>query len=133
MPCLEMFELQALDHVALAVRNVEESARWYHEILGFQRQHDGMWNGVPVFVGTDNLAIALFPFRGGGNGQVADRRQARILHFAMRADRTNFLAAQRALKERGLKFEFQDHEISHSIYFRDPDNHEIEITTYELG
>ena len=55
-----------------------------------------------------------------------------MLHFAMRADRKNFLAAQKELKGRGIDFEFQDHEISHSIYFRDPDGHQIEITTYEL-
>ena len=32
----------------------------------------------------------------------------------------------------GIEFEFQDHKISHSIYFYDPDRHELEITTYEL-
>jgi len=37
-----------------------------------------------------------------------------------------------AREERGIKFEFQDHEISHSIYFRDPDGHALEITTYDL-
>jgi catechol 2,3-dioxygenase-like lactoylglutathione lyase family enzyme len=55
-----------------------------------------------------------------------------MLHLAFRADRKNFLVAQDELKRRGIKFEFQDHEISHSIYFRDPDDHELEITTYEL-
>jgi catechol 2,3-dioxygenase-like lactoylglutathione lyase family enzyme len=55
-----------------------------------------------------------------------------MLHLAFRADRKNFVVAQRELKERGITFEFQDHEISHSIYFRDPDGHELEITTYEL-
>jgi catechol-2,3-dioxygenase len=55
-----------------------------------------------------------------------------MLHLAFRADLENFLAARRELKERGIKFEFQDHEISHSIYFRDPDGHQLEITTYEV-
>ena len=56
----------------------------------------------------------------------------RMLHLAFRADRKTFLAAQAELKRRRIDFEFQDHEISHSIYFRDPDGHELEITTYEL-
>ena len=55
-----------------------------------------------------------------------------MLHLAFRANRENFLGAQHELKKRGIKFEFQDHEISHSIYFRDPDGHELEITTYDL-
>ena len=56
----------------------------------------------------------------------------RMLHLAMRADRKNFLDAQEELKQRGIKFEFEDHQISHSIYFSDPDGHHLEITTHEL-
>ena len=56
-----------------------------------------------------------------------------MLHLAFRASGEQFLAAQDDLRARGIPFEFQDHEISHSIYFRDPDGHELEITTYELG
>jgi catechol-2,3-dioxygenase len=55
-----------------------------------------------------------------------------MLHLAMRANRENFVAAQRDLTRRGISFHFTDHEISHSIYFRDPDGIELEITTYEL-
>jgi catechol-2,3-dioxygenase len=55
-----------------------------------------------------------------------------MLHLAFRADRRNFLAAQEELKRRGISFEFQDHDISHSIYFNDPDGHELEITTYDV-
>jgi catechol-2,3-dioxygenase len=55
-----------------------------------------------------------------------------MLHLAFRATRENFVAAQRELKKRAIEFEFQDHKISHSIYFRDPDGHALEITTYEV-
>ena len=53
-------------------------------------------------------------------------------HIAFRVDRTNFEEAQLDLKRRRIEVAFQDHEIAHSIYFRDPDGHEIEITTYEV-
>ncbi len=39
----------------------------------------------------------------------------------------------RELEDRGIQFDFEDHEIAHSIYFHDPDSHQLEITTYELG
>jgi len=125
-------ELEGIDHVALGVRDIERSAKWYIEVLGFERLHEGMWNGVPTFIGKANTGIALFPVTAGATSTPSTRRDIRMLHLAFRADRENFVAAQRELEERGIKFEFQDHEISHSIYFRDPDGHQLEITTYEL-
>jgi catechol 2,3-dioxygenase-like lactoylglutathione lyase family enzyme len=95
-----------------------------------------MWDGVPTFIGKGATAIALFPAESAANLPIerttSAPRDIRMLHLAFGASRKNFLAAQDELKQRGIKFQFQDHEISHSIYFRDPDGHELEITTYEL-
>lgn len=125
-------QLEGIDHVALAVRDVEQSAQRYIDVLGFERRHDGMWEGIPTFIGKGNTAIALFPMRDGHAKSPARNSGICMLHLAFRANRENFLSAQQELKKRGIKFEFQDHEISHSIYFRDPDGHQLEITTYEL-
>ena len=127
-----MFELEGLDHVALGVRDVERSADWYVEVLGFERRYQGMWNGVPVFVVRDKTAIALFPAKTDEANASQSRPRNGMLHLALRADRKNFVAAQSDLTRRGIAFHFTDHEISHSIYFRDPDGIELEITTYEL-
>lgn len=121
-------ELEGIDHVAMSVRDIGRSANWYIDVLGFERLHDGMWDGVPVFIGKGTTALALFPAK----SEEPARGGIRMLHLAMRADRRNFVAAQKELKQRGIKFEFEDHEISHSIYFSDPDGHHLEITTYEL-
>ena len=123
-------QLEGIDHVAVGVRDVEQSAKWYIEILGFERQHDGVWNGVPTFVGKGNTGIALFP--ASHEAKRSSHREIRMLHLAFRANAENFRAAQQELRRRGIEFEFQDHDISHSIYFYDPDGHELEITTYEL-
>jgi catechol 2,3-dioxygenase-like lactoylglutathione lyase family enzyme len=126
-------QLEGIDHVALGVRDIERSVKWYTEVLGFERLHEGMWNGVPTFIGKGNTGLALFPANPNAKSTPSIHRDIRMLHLAFRADRENFLAAQRELEKRGIKFEFQGHEISHSIYFRDPDGHQLEITTYELG
>ncbi|MEY2498273.1 MAG: hypothetical protein QOD12_1829 [Verrucomicrobiota bacterium] len=126
-----MFMLEGLDHAALAVSDVERSAQWYVDVLGFERRFEGMWENVPVFVGLGQTALALFPAK--DRKLSAARAATRILHLALRADHKNFLAAQRDLTSRGIAFHFVDHAISHSIYFRDPDGHELEITTYDLG
>ncbi len=127
-----MFQHEGIDHVALTVRDVKRSAKWYGDVLGFEPQHEEMWDGVPVFIGKGATALALFPAKPNARSTSSSRDQIGMLHFALRADRKNFSAAQDELKQRGIRFDFQDHEISHSIYFRDPDGHEVEITTYEL-
>ena len=124
-------QLEGIDHVAMSVRDVERSAQWYIDVLGFEHRHKGIWDGVPTFIGKGETAIALFPANSTAKA-ASSRGEIRMLHLAFRADRKNFLAAQDELKRRGIKFEFSDHEISQSIYFRDPDGHELEITTYEI-
>jgi len=56
----------------------------------------------------------------------------RILDIAFRVDRQTFEAAQQALDDRRITYNCEDHGVSHSVYFRDPDGHELELTTYEL-
>jgi catechol 2,3-dioxygenase-like lactoylglutathione lyase family enzyme len=123
-------ELEGIDHVALSVRDLERSAQWYIDVLGFEPRHKGMWGEVPVFIGKGTTSLALFPAR---EGPTSSSGGIRMLHLAFRANRENFVAAQEELKRRDIHFEFEDHDISHSIYFRDPDGHGLEITTYELG
>jgi catechol 2,3-dioxygenase-like lactoylglutathione lyase family enzyme len=135
-------ELEGIDHVALGVSDVVTAAQWYIDVLGFEHRHQDLWDGVPTFIGKGTTALALFPADSAASPPVgrtrpvarstSSHRGIRMLHLAFRASRKNFLAAQDELRHRGIKFEFQDHEISHSIYFRDPDGHELEITTYEL-
>ena len=126
-------QLEGIDHVALAVRDVEQAANWYVDVLGFERRYEDVWDGIPTFIARGNTAIALFPLRNNDSPSARGTGRIGMLHLAFRANRENFLWAQQELKKRGIEFEFQDHEISHSIYFRDPDGHELEITTYELG
>ena len=125
-------QLEGIDHVAIAVRDVERAAQWYIEVLGFERRYEGMWQGLPTFIGKGTTAIALFPARNDVSRTAGHMGEIGMLHLAFRATAQSFLAAQGELKDRGIKFEFQDHEISHSIYFRDPDGHELEITTYNV-
>ncbi len=123
-------ELEGIDHVALSVRDVEQSAQWYGDVLGFEHRHKDVWGGIPTFIGKGTTSIALFPAKSTTKASAAEG--VRMLHLAFRATRKNFLAAQEELNRRGINFEFEDHEISHSIYFRDPDGHNLEITTYDL-
>jgi catechol 2,3-dioxygenase len=121
-------KLAGLDHVALTVTDLQRATKWYIEVLGFSRMHEDVWGDVPTFVGTGGTGVALFPRQ-----RIADTKSDDVIrHVAFRATRAEFLNAQRELKNRGIPFHFEDHEISHSIYFRDPDRNRLEITTYQL-
>ncbi len=124
-----MFKLDELDHVAITVRDIESSATWYQDVLGLKRLHEESWGDYPVFVWAGASGLALFP----KDTTVEQRSKGQNMnHFAFRANRENFEKARKELPERGIEFEFQDHKIAHSIYFRDPDGYKVEITTYEL-
>ncbi len=127
-----MFELEGIDHVALAVRDVQRSLAWYQEVLGLERRFEDVWGDYPAVVGVGTTSIALFPVEGPDPISFIGRDALVMRHLAFRVDRKNFIEARADLKRRGIAFEFQDHDVAHSIYFDDPDAHEIEITTYDL-
>jgi catechol 2,3-dioxygenase-like lactoylglutathione lyase family enzyme len=120
--------LEQIDHVALRCASPEMTKAWYVGTLGFKHVFQGQWSGVPIFLRLGSTFIALFPNKAREYSQ-----EARVLHLAFRAATyADFRSAQKELGSKGIPFEFQDHEISHSIYFSDPDGFQLEITTYDL-
>ena len=126
------FQLQGIDHVALAVRDVDRSAKWYQDVLGLERRYEEVWGNYPAIVGVGTTSLALFPVHGQEPAPTPGRNVLAMRHIAFRVDQSNFQRARVALVQQGIPIEFQDHAIAHSIYFRDPDGHQIEITTYDL-
>ena len=129
-------KLEQLDHLALTCRDPAASLAWYCRVLGFEQVFAEHWDGVPLFLRLGSTCLALFPLRREQeNGESAGTvRGPRMDHFALRAAAyADFTAAQKELTTLGIAFTFEDHEISHSIYFRDPDGHVVEITTYDIA
>ncbi len=127
-----MFQLEGIDHVALTVRDVERSAKWYQDVLGLSRLHREVWGSFPAVVGVGTTSLALFPVASDHPDGPPGRETICVRHIAFRVDRRSFERAQAELRARGIELEFQDHQIAHSIYLRDPDGHQLEITTYEV-
>jgi len=51
-----------------------------------------------------------------------------LRHIALVVDDLD--AAQERLREHGVEFRYENHGNALSVYFSDPDNHVLELTTY---
>ncbi len=121
--------LEQIDHVALRCASPEASKDWYVGILGFEHVFPGQWSGTPIFLRLGSTFLALFP------QTCAEQPSPRInvSHLAFRiVSYTDFESAQAELRARSIPFQFQDHDICHSVYFLDPDGLQLEITTYDV-
>jgi catechol 2,3-dioxygenase-like lactoylglutathione lyase family enzyme len=121
------FGITGLDHVAIAVADVARSCAFYERVLGLERLHPE-WD-APVVMGVGGTGLAIFAAADEAPGSDPPPR---FLHVAFRVDRAGFAAAEEALAGEGLEARLRDHGISRSLYFRDPDGHNLELTTYEV-
>lgn len=126
------FNNAGLDHVAIGVGDVQRSREFYERVLGFERLHPE-WD-EPVVMGTAGTGVAIFDREAQPSSTPAEVEPpaVRILHIAFRVDRSGFEEAEQALAEEGAEPKFSDHGLSHSLYIRDPDGHQIELTTYDV-
>lgn len=116
--------VEGLDHVALRVSDRDASAGWYERLLGLRSVHEDVWERVPVMlVGRAETGLALFQARPGG--------RAGFAHLAFRVTPEQYASAKEILAAEAIAFEEQDHTVSRSLYFRDPDGIELELTTYD--
>lgn len=98
-------------------------------VLGFEHVFVGHGGGEPVILKLGTTFLTLFREK----TKEKPAANGRAWHLALRAATyADFEAAQEDLKAKGVSFQFQDHEISHSIYFSDPDGFLLEVTTYDV-
>ena len=128
-----MFTLQQIDHVALAVTDLQKSIAWYQDVLGLERRYRAAWGDCPAMLCAGSTCVALFALRPAeSSARTSGSALPTMRHLAFRATYADLLGAEKNLQERGIPFQFQNHRIAHSIYFADPDGYRLEITTYDL-
>ncbi len=122
-----------LDHTVLEVRDLEESAAFYRDVVGFE--HRGRQGPFEVMLITDDLALDLAEW------PVNSSR-----HLAFGMDRETFDSTFARIKASGITFGDNNarpdnmqgpgrssgvHGRTDSVYFHDPNGHLLEILTYE--
>ena len=125
-------KLNGLDHLALNVKDMKRAENFYTQVLGFPVIHRTETNAGLKHIEVDagNVAIALF------ESPDLDLKTAHktmtddgYLHFAFGSSYDQFDATMQALKKDGVIMdgEPRDWGKSVSVYFRDPDDHQLEI------
>ena len=125
-------QLDGINHFALNVRDMDRAEAFYTGILGFPviTRTETRAGLKHVEVDAGNVAIALF------ESPDLDLTAAQktmtddgYLHFAFAAPYDRFDAIQQALKEGGVQMDGEPRDWGEgvSIYFPDPDGHQIEI------
>lgn len=119
--------LQRIDHIHVHVSDRSAAEAWYQSVLGFTRVEElAFWSqdGGPLTLtdASGQIHLALFE-------RPAQSRHATI---ALAVDAENFLAWRKQLRSiPELIVTLEDHAVSWSLYFRDPDGNPYEITCYE--
>jgi catechol-2,3-dioxygenase len=120
--------IEAFDHVHVYVCDRDAAETWYAQIFGFSRSKElEFWavDGGPLTIQNESGSVHFALF--------ARPAPARHSTIALRVNRADF-AAWRAHLAHCLPGEFseEDHEVSRSLYFSDPDKNPFEITTYKV-
>ena len=125
--------MATIDHLILNVNEIASSVEFYVGVLGFKLEgEDGPFTVIRV---NDDFTLQLAPWGTGGNE-----------HLAFALSRESFDAAFARMKEKGISYGDSFHSVGNNtgpgnetgargpaptLYMNDPNNHLIEIRTYD--
>jgi catechol-2,3-dioxygenase len=128
-------EIKELGHIVLYVRNVEQSARFYREVLGWRQVElgeIGLRAPVAMFAapsGRTHHELLLIEVGAGAAALPAGRRVG-LYHFGLKVGDSDdeLREALARVREHGVHVVgMSDHTVTHSLYVTDPDGNEIEL------
>jgi catechol-2,3-dioxygenase len=119
-------KMQSIDHVHVSVSDRTAAEQWYENVLGLTRVKElEFWSpgGGPLTIQNREATVHLALFEG-----TPEKRPSTV---AFGVDAQEFIRWQAHLGEvLGMQLEAEDHAVSWSLYFSDPDGNRFEITSY---
>lgn len=123
-------KVKRISHIILYVKDPEQSAKWYGDVLGMTitaRVPEGPYKGgVFLSFGTADHDIALFP------SSATQAKGQEFEHIGLEADCAGDIDGLRRwyakLRQHDVEVhEILDHGVSKGIYFFEPDGHMLEV------
>jgi glyoxylase I family protein len=128
---------RGLHHAALICRDVEETIRFYQELIGFplvELVENRDYAGSSHFffdIGNRNL-LGFFDFPGHDHPPFSETIGG-VQHIAISVTAEQFAAAKSRFDEVGLTYLGPDRGVEDSLYIRDPNGVGIELYNEALG
>ena len=117
--------VRGINHITLAVRDLEASFRFYREVLGL-RPVARWYKGAYLEAGGDWVCLTL-------DGTTRSEGLPEYTHVAFTVDGGEFSAAVERLKAAGVERWQENRSPGESFYFMDPNGHKLEIHASDLG
>jgi catechol 2,3-dioxygenase-like lactoylglutathione lyase family enzyme len=122
-------KVNKLGHLVYEVSDVERTARFWTEVMGFEEADRNEIGMVFFRCGSDHHAIGLKPAKAGS--RPAEGKNLRVEHLALEVDNVDVLLKARAfLNENGIPVVFEGRKgagCNIALHFNDPDGYEFEL------
>ena len=116
--------VSGLNHVTLAVADLERALWFYQDLLGFELR--ALWaEGAYLDAGALWLCLALDP-------QAADARRDDATHLALDVHADDFAGLEQRIRAAASIWK-ENHSEGASLYFLDPDGHKLELHVGSLA
>ncbi|MES2983811.1 MAG: VOC family protein [Pseudomonadota bacterium] len=122
-------EIKELGHIVLYVHDMDVSAHFYGQVLGWKLLGRPARNVALFSSGRTHHELLLIEV-GADAPPVATGHRAGLYHFGLKIGTTDdeLRAAYRELEAAGVAIQgATDHGFTHSLYIADPDGNEIEL------
>jgi catechol-2,3-dioxygenase len=123
--------VQRLNHAVLYVRDVDRSAGFYRDVLGFRTVMEipGRAAFLQAEASSNDHDLGLFALGDGAGASAAGRSTVGLYHLAWEVDTLGELERIRhALAEAGALVGASDHGTTKALYAQDPDGLEFEVS-----